>query len=73
MWATHRTDGVGIGGIEVAENVGGGVRLRAAAPRYRRILLLVARRGVVTRARVELEGAQVPPAVENMREVVKQT
>ena len=59
---THRAYGVGIGGIEVVEDVGGGVRLRAAATRC--ILLLVAGRGVVARARVELEGAQVPPEVE---------
>ena len=57
---THRTDSVGIGGIEAAEDVGGRVRLWAAASR-RRILLLGG--GVVTRARVELECAQVPPAV----------
>ena len=60
---THRADGVGIAGVDAAvEDVCGGVGLRAAAARRALLLLLVAGGGVVAGARVELKGAQVPPA-----------
>ena len=59
---THRADGVGVAGVDAVEDVCGGVGLRAAAARRALLLLLVAGGGVVARARVKLEGAQVPPA-----------
>ena len=59
---THRADGVGIAGVDAVEDVCGGVGLRAGAARRALLLLLVAGGGVVAGARVELKGAQVPPA-----------